>query len=111
MDGLLGGWIAAPRGGLVGSCVCVFGKGAMVTDGHDRSMKDDDNQLGTLSPANQPKPTNNPPPILSNDHGDLSIHHGFPPFSFSVSTISTISLKAEPGVFYSRATVPLHPYL
>ena len=101
MDGLLGGWIAAPRGGLVVSCVCVFGKGAMVTDGHDRSMKDDDNQLGTLSP----------PPILSNDHGDLSIHHGFPPFSFSVSTISTISLKAEPGVFYSRATVPLHPYL
>ena len=78
MDGLLGGWIAAPRGGLVGSCVCVFGKGAMVTDGHDRSMKDDDNQLGTLSP-----------PILSNDHGDLSIQHVFPPFSFSVSTIST----------------------
>jgi len=76
MDGLLGEWIAAPRRGLV--CVCVFGKGAMVTDvtdGHGRSMKDDENQLGTLSA---------PHPILSNDHGDLSIQHGFPPFSFSV---------------------------
>ena len=51
----MGCWVGGlprPAGGSWAR-VCVFGKGAMVTDvtdGHDRSMKDDDNQLGTLSP-------------------------------------------------------------
>ena len=84
----MGCWVGGlprPAGGSWAR-VCVLGKGAMLTDGHDRSMKDDDNQLGTLSP-----------PILSNDHGDLSIQHGFPPFSFSVSTISTIPRGLNPA--------------
>mmetsp|Transcript_3346 Transcript_3346/g.12170 ORF Transcript_3346/g.12170 Transcript_3346/m.12170 type:complete len:202 (+) Transcript_3346:2201-2806(+) len=48
----MGCWVGGlprPAGGSWAR-VCVFGKGAMVTDGHDRSMKDDDNQLGTLPP-------------------------------------------------------------
>ena len=95
----MGCWVGGlprPAGGSWAR-VCVFGKGAMVTDGHDRSMKDDDNQLGTLSP----------PHPLQRSRG--SEHPPWFPalFLFSLHHIP----QAEPGVFYSRATVPLHPYL
>ena len=38
-----------------------------------------------------------PPPSSPTITGDLSIHHGFPPFSFSVSTISTIPRGLNPA--------------
>ena len=98
----MGCWVGGlprPAGGSWAR-VCVFGKGAMVTDGHDRSMKDDDNQLGTL-----------PPPILSNDRWGSEHPPWFPAlFLFSLHHLHHTPW-AEPGVFYSRATVPLHPYL